>query len=281
MAISHVFERPPPGAAPDWTMPQRWEAFSAQEHETWDRLVARQSQALVGYASETFLAGLDILRLSKPGIPDFRELNQRLKQATGWEVVAVPGAIPNDAFFHHLSERRFPAANFLRSADSLDYSEEPDMFHDLFGHLPMLTDPVFAEFMVAYGQAGRRAETLGAAEFLGRLYLYTVEFGLVAEKDGLRGFGAGLLSSYSETVRALTSPDARRLRFDLPRVMRTHYLFDEFQRVYFVIDSFEHLLKVTEETEFAPLYRRLQDEPALEPGEACPGDTPFTGPLAG
>lgn len=256
-------------------MPQNWDAFTADQHETWDKLFAQQSSALVGYACKAFLQGLDILRLSKPGIPDLRELNQRLVAATGWEVVAVPGAIPNDAFFHHLSNRRFPAANFLRSADSLDYSEEPDLFHDLFGHLPMLTNPVFAEFMHAYGQAGLRAENLGAADFLGHLYLYTVEFGLVAEDGGLRGYGAGLLSSYSETLHALGSPGVRRLRFDLPRVMRTEYLFDEFQRVYFVVDSFDHLLKVTEETCFADVYRQLRDVPALKPDDSCPGDVPF------
>jgi phenylalanine-4-hydroxylase len=272
MAATHVYATPPAGAAPDWTMPQAWHRFTGDDHATWDKLVARQSGALDGLACEAFLAGMDILLLSKPGIPDFTELNPRLQAITGWRIVAVPGAIPNDAFFHHLSERRFPAANFLRSADSLDYSEEPDMFHDLFGHLPMLTDPVFADFMVAYGRAGLRAQTMDAADYLGRLYLHTVEFGLVKEKGGLRGYGAGLLSSYAETVHALTSPDVRRIAFDLARVMRTEYLFDEFQRGYFVIDSFEHLLKVTAETDFDPIYQQLRHEPPLAPGAAWAGD---------
>lgn len=275
MAITHVFDTPPPGAQSDWTMPQDWEAFTAEQHATWDRLVARQAQGLQGCASDAFLAGLDILRLSKSGIPDYRELNERLMAATGWRVVAVPGAIPNDAFFRHLSERRFPAANFLRGPDSLDYSEEPDLFHDLFGHLPMLTNPTFADFMHAYGQAGLRAESLGAAELLGNLYLYTVEFGLVAENGGLRGYGAGLLSSYSETIHALTSSSARQLRFDLRRVMRTNYLFDEFQRVYFVIDSFDHLLTTMEEANLAEIYQELQDAPRLAPDAVCPTDVAF------
>ena len=275
MAITHVYDTPPQGAAADWTMPQKWDAFTADQHKTWDELVAQQSQALVGYACDAFLSGLDFLRLSKPGIPEFGELNERLRAATGWEVVAVPGAIPNDAFFHHLSQRRFPAANFLRAADSLDYSQEPDLFHDLFGHLPMLTNPVFAEFMLAYGRAGLRAEGLGAADFLGRLYLYTVEFGLVAENGGLRGYGAGLLSSYSETRHALTSPETRRLCFDIPRIMRTEYLFDEFQRVYFVVDSFDHLLRATEETNFSDIYRQLGGVPSLKPDERCPGDSVY------
>lgn len=275
MGVTHVFDSPPPGAASDWTVPQHWENFTDGEHAAWGELVARQSRSLSAYASQAFLHGLETLHLSDRGIPDFRQLNQRLKESTGWEVVAVPGAIPNGPFFRHLAERRFPAANFLRSGEAFDYSEEPDMFHDLFGHLPMLTDPVFAEFMVAYGQAGLRAEALGAADFLGGLYLYTVEFGLVAEKGSIKAFGAGLLSSYSETVHAVTSPCARRLRFDLARVMRTKHLFDEFQKTYFVIDSFEGLLRVTAETDFASVYRILAAQPLLEPSEAAPGDVPF------
>lgn len=275
MAVTHVFDAPPPGAAADWTLPQQWDRFTDEEHGTWNRLVARQSQALPDYASQTFLDGLEALHLSDSGIPDFREINKRLEESTGWEVVAVPGAIPNEPFFRHLAEKRFPAANFLRKGDSLDYSEEPDLFHDLFAHLPTLTNPVFSEFMVAYGQAGLRAEALGAADFLGGLYLYTVEFGLVAEKGQLKAYGAGLLSSYAETVHAVTSHAARRLRFDLPRVMRTRYLFDEFQKVYFVIDSFEDLLRITEETDFAAVYRELGGKPQLEPDEASPEDRPF------
>lgn len=272
MAARHVYETPPEGAASDWTMPQNWHQFTAAEHADWDQLVARQSQALQGLACQSFLDGLHILELSKPGIPDLAELNPRLQAATGWTIVPVPGVIPNDAFFRHLAERRFPAANFLRPIESLDYSEEPDMFHDLFGHLSMLTDPVFADFMVAYGNAGLRAETLGAEDFLGRLYLHTVEFGLVVQAGRLRGFGAGLLSSYSETVHALTSPQARRLRFDLARVMRTDYPFDEFQPTYFVIDSFAHLLEAAETTDFEPIYRQLQNQPLLPPGAAYAGD---------
>lgn len=272
MAATHVYESPPNGVAADWTMSQNWDQFTDTEHATWDRLVARQGRALEGLACDSFLRGMDILRLSRPGIPELTELNARLESATGWRIVAVPGVIPNGAFFEHLAERRFPAANFLRAADSLDYSEEPDLFHDLFGHLPMLTDPVFADFMMAYGKAGLRAETLSATDFLGRLYLHTVEFGIVRERGGLRGFGAGMLSSYSETVHALTSPDARRLSFDLARVMRTNYLFDKFQPTYFIIDSFEALLRVTAETDFGPIYERLRELPLLQPDAVCDED---------
>ncbi len=275
MAAAHVFDSPPPGVADDWTMPQRWERFTPEDHRTWDRLLARQLEALPGHASRAFVEGLDVLALSSGGIPDFQALNRRLTTATGWRVVAVPGAIPNAPFFAHLAERRFPAANFLRPGTSLDYSEEPDLFHDVFGHLPMLTNPAFADFMVAYGNAGLRAEGLGAADFLGRLYLYTIEFGLVAEPDGLRAFGAGLLSSRAEMRHALGSPEARRLRFDLTSVMRREFLFDEFQKTYFVIDSFEDLLRAAEESDFAAIYRALSVHPALAPGVRAPGDVPF------
>lgn len=276
MAATHVYETPPDGVAPDWTMPQNWSQFSEVEHETWDQLVAQQSRALDTLACHSFLEGLDILRLAKRGIPDLQDLNPRLAAATGFTIVAVPGVIPNDAFFRHLAERRFPVANFLRSADSLDYSEEPDMFHDLFGHLPMLTNPAFADFMVAYGKAGLRAEGLDAIDFLGRLYLHTVEFGLVCEGGRLRAFGAGMLSSYAETVHAVTAPGVRRLRFDLSRAMRTDYQFDQFQKTYFVIESFEHLLKATEETDFAPIYAHLRNLPLLAPDDDCEGDVMFS-----
>ena len=273
MAATHVYETPPEGVAADWTMPQNWEHFTRDEHDAWDQLIERQSHAVKQTACAAFLAGMDILRLSKPGIPDLAELNPRLQAATGWQIVAVPGVIPNEPFFRHLSERRFPAANFLRASDSLDYSEEPDMFHDLFGHVPMLTDPAFADFMAAYGKAGLRAEALDAVNLLGRLYLHTVEFGLLKEKGALSAFGAGLLSSSSETTHALTAPGVRRIRFDLARVMQTDYLFDAFQRGFFVIDSFEHLLTVTAETDFAPLYDRLRNAPLLPPGAACASDS--------
>ncbi|AMK25436.1 MULTISPECIES: phenylalanine 4-monooxygenase [unclassified Sphingobium] len=272
MAATHVYETPPEGVASDWTMAQDWNRFTRDEHDAWDRLIEQQTRSVTATACEAFLSGMDILRLSKPGIPDLAELNPRLQAATGWQIVAVPGLIPNEPFFRHLSERRFPAANFLRSADSLDYSEEPDMFHDLFGHLPMLTNPVFADFMVAYGKAGLRAEALDAVDLLSRLYLHTVEFGLVMEKGALRGFGAGLLSSSSETHHALKAPGVRRIKFDLARVMQTDYLFDEFQRSYFVIDSFEHLLKVTAETDFAPIYDRLRNAPLFAPDAEVAGD---------
>lgn len=278
MAAKHVYETPPEGCASDWTMPQNWDAFTSEEHGVWDALLAKQSAELQSLASRDFLAGLDILKLSKPGIPDHRELNERLKALTGWEVVAVPGWIPNEPFFTHLANKRFPVANFLRSGKDMSYSDEPDMFHDVFGHIPMLTNPVFSDFLVAYGKAGLRAEKLGAADYLGRLWLYTVEFGLVVEDGELRAYGGGLLSSIAETVSAVTAPDVRRLRFDIPRVMRTGYHFDRFQEVYFVVDSFQQLLRQTEQTNFSVLYEQVMSQPLLEPSAAIEGDRTFVLP---
>lgn len=279
MAVTHIYEAPPEGVAPDWTMDQNWHAFTVEQHATWRTLFDQQSAALQDYACHDFLCGLDILRAAAPGVPDFSKLNHHLEAATGWEVVAVPGWIPNRPFFEHLANRRFPAANFLRPPEQIGYSEEPDMFHDIFGHVPMLINPAFSEFLVAYGQAGLRAETLGAADFLGRLWLYTTEFGLVVEQGELRAFGGGLLSSYAETVSALTSPEPRRIWLDIERVMRTKYHFDQFQRTYFVVAGFEDLLRATEETDFAGIYRKIAGEAALEPEDAFPGDRAYDGPL--
>jgi phenylalanine-4-hydroxylase len=279
MAATHIFDAPPEGVAADWTMPQNWRAFTAEQHETWRALFDRQSAALDGYACRSFLGGLDILRKLTPGVPDFAELNALLKPVSGWEVVAVPGWIPNKPFFEHLANRRFPAANFLRPPEQIAYSEEPDMFHDIFGHVPMLTDPAFSDFLVAYGQAGLRAEKLGASDFLGRLWLYTVEFGLVVEDGELRAFGGGLMSSLAETVSALTAPEPRRIWLDIERVMRTGYHFDRLQQTYFVVAGFEELLRATEETDFASIYRKIAGEPALEPGDGWPGDLAYEGHL--
>lgn len=279
MAATHIFDAPPKGVAADWTMPQNWAAFTPRQHETWRTLFDQQAVALDGYACRSFLEGLDILRRLKPGVPDFAELNALLKPASGWEVVAVPGWIPNQPFFEHLANKRFPAANFVRSPEQIAYSEEPDMFHDIFGHIPMLTDPAFSDFLVAYGEAGLRAEKLGASDFLGRLWLYTVEFGLIVEDGELRAFGGGLMSSFAETLSALTATEPQRIWLDIERVMRTRYNFDEFQQIYFVVAGFEDLLRATEETDFASVYRKIADARALEPGDVYPGDLAYEGRL--
>ena len=241
----------------DWIIPQAWEHYTTQDHATWDTLFARQSAMLPGRASEAFLRGIDVLKLSKPGIPDFAELSERLTAATGWRVVAVPGLIPDDVFFDHLANRTFVAGNFIRRPDQLDYLQEPDVFHDVFGHVPMLADPVFADYMVAYGRGGQRAGSLGALKRLARLYWYTVEFGLVEEAGGLRIYGSGIVSSHGESIFALDDASPNRIGFDLKRVMRTDYRIDDYQQTYFVIPSFDDLLRITVETDFGPVYAEL------------------------
>ncbi len=272
---THVLSTPPEGA-PDWTIPQNWDAYTAEDHATWDTLFARQSKLLPGRASNAWLRGLDVLKLSKPGIPDFEELSERLMKLTGWSVVAVPGLVPDDVFFDHMANRRFVAGNFIRRPDQLDYLQEPDVFHDVFGHVPMLADPVFADYLAAYGRGGQRALGLDALKYLGRLYWYTVEFGLIAEPEGLRIYGSGIVSSFAETRFALDDPSPNRIALDLARVMRTEYRIDDFQQNYFVIPSFDELLRLTVETDFAPLYEELKALPDIPVAQIEPGDVVLT-----
>ena len=267
---------PPEGAAADWTVPQNWAHYTPEDHAVWDTLFARQAKLLPGRASEAYLRGLDVLRLSKPGIPDFEELSERLMALTGWQVVAVPGLVPDDVFFEHMANRRFVAGNFIRRRDQLDYLQEPDVFHDVFGHVPMLADPVFADYLVAYGQGGLRANGMDALKYLARLYWYTVEFGLVAEPEGLRIYGAGIVSSFAESRFALEDASPNRIGFDLERVMRTEYRIDDFQQNYFVIPSFDALLRVTVETDFAPLYESIRGQADIAVGEIVAGDRVLT-----
>lgn len=269
---SHVYSSPPAHANADWTIDQNWAAYSDAEHNVWDTLFARQSEMLPGRASRAFLNGLDILQLSKPGIPDFAELNQILMDATGWEVVAVPGLVPDDVFFEHLANRRFVSGNFIRKPDQLDYLQEPDIFHDVFGHVPMLADQRFADYMAAYGRGGLRALKFGTLEQLARLYWYTVEFGLILEPEGLRIYGAGIVSSYGESVFALDDDSPNRIMFDLERVLRTQYRIDDYQQNYFVIPSLDELLRVTVETDFKPVYDRISDLPEIAIAEIVEGD---------
>jgi phenylalanine-4-hydroxylase len=273
---THVLDRPPEGASADWTVPQDWQHYTAEEHATWDTLFARQATLLPGRASDAYLRGLDVLKLSKPGIPDFEELSERLMKLTGWQVVAVPGLVPDDVFFDHMANRRFVAGNFIRRPDQLDYLQEPDVFHDVFGHVPMLADPTFADYLAAYGRGGLRALELGALKQLSRLYWYTVEFGLIQEPAGLRIYGSGIVSSFAESKFALDDPSPNRIGFDMKRVMRTDYRIDDFQQTYFVIDSFEDLLRQTVETDFAPLYEEILPLPSIPVDAVIEGDRVIT-----
>jgi phenylalanine-4-hydroxylase len=259
----------------DWTVPQGYADYTQAEHDVWRTLYGRQRALLPGLACDAFLSGLERLDLAD-GIPDFEKLSARLHALTGWQVVAVPGLVPDEVFFEHLANRRFPAGRFIRTPAQLDYLQEPDVFHDVFGHVPMLADPVFADYMQAYGQGGMRALGLGRLHNLARLYWYTVEFGLLRTPAGLRIYGAGIVSSAAESRYALVSPSPKRVGFSLPRVMRTPYVIDDVQGMYFVVESLQSLLEVTQDTDFAPLYASLTDAADLAIGDVGPEETLFT-----
>jgi phenylalanine-4-hydroxylase len=266
MAVVALSASSPSDARTDWTVDQGWTDYTAAEHQVWDQLYDRQARLLPGRACDAFLAGLQALDLHRGGIPEFARINEELTRLTGWSVVAVPGLVPDDVFFEHLANRRFPAGRFIRRADQLDYLQEPDIFHDVFGHVPMLTDPVFADYMQAYGEGGRRALGLGRLQNLARLYWYTVEFGLLETPAGLRIYGAGIVSSRSESLFALEDPSPNRLGFDIVRLLRTPYRIDDFQQTYFVIPSLQALLDATLQ-DFGPVYA-VVDEAADIPIEA-------------
>jgi phenylalanine-4-hydroxylase len=274
--FEHVFETPLEGAAADWTISQNWRAYTQVEHDTWDTLYARQMEILPGRACDAFLKGLQALDLNTGGIPDFALMNPKLKALTGWTVVCVPGLVPDDVFFDHLANRRFPSGQFIRKPDQLDYLQEPDIFHDVFGHVPMLTDPTFADYMQAYGRGGQRAQSLGMLKNLARLYWYTVEFGLLEDTDGLRIYGAGIVSSASESVFALEDTSPNRIAFDLERIMRTDYRIDDFQQVYFVVPSIEALNDATYE-DFGPIYERLKGKTSIAVDAVEPYDRVISG----
>ncbi len=256
----------------DWTIAQGWDRYTPTEHATWKELYARQTLLMQGRACDEFVAGMRSLPIAADHIPEFGALSEVLMKHTGWQIVAVPGLVPDDVFFEHLAQRRFPAGNFIRKPDQLDYLEEPDVFHDVFGHAPMLMNPVIADYIQAYGVGGLRANRLGSLEMLARVYWYTVEFGLVRQSDGIRIYGAGIASSRTESVFALEDSSPNRLRFDLARVMRTLYRIDDFPESYFVLDSLDDLLELAH-VDFAPYYERTASQGELEPGMVLATDT--------
>jgi len=234
--------RPPRGdysrASADYSCEQAWADYTDADHDTYRRLYARQLQQLPGLACDEFIAAVQ--QLGEPAqIPRFDAISERLIRITGWQIVGVPGLIPEEAFFALLAARKFPVTDWIRKPEEFDYVVEPDVFHDLFGHVPLLFNPVFADYMQAYGAGGLKASRLDACELLARLYWYTVEFGLIDTPAGLRAYGAGILSSGGELRHSITSSQPKRIAFDLKRLMRTRYKIDSYQASYFVIRSFD------------------------------------------
>ncbi|HSG90229.1 MAG TPA: phenylalanine 4-monooxygenase [Pseudomonadales bacterium] len=268
--------------ADDGVIDQGWDAYTAADHAIWRRLFERQSALLPGRACREYLDGLGATGAAADGIPRFEAASEILEKATGWRIVAVAGLVPDDVFFWHLANRRFPVTNWIRTPEQMDYLQEPDVFHDFFGHVPMLMNPVFADYMCAYGRGGLKALGLGALPYLARLYWYTVEFGLIRGADGLRIYGSGIVSSRTESVYCLESPKPRRIAFDLLRVMQTTYRIDDLQAVYFVIDDFAQLFDATR-PDFTPYYAALRQrtdhgpETLLDGDVVIPPDAPATG----
>lgn len=257
-------------ARADYTIEQPYEQYTPEDQARWRFLYDRQEALLPGYACDAFLKGLKALK-ARDAIPRLEDANEILVAATGWTLVAVPGLIPDDVFFDHLANQRFPVSWWMRRPEEVDYLVEPDIFHDFFGHVPLLSDPVFADYMRQYGEAGPKAMKYGGQKMLARLYWYIVEFGLINTPDGLRAFGAGMLSSKDETLYSVESPKPHRVAFDLERILQTDYMVDDFQKTYFVIDSFEQLFKETAQ-DFTPLYKRLSGKPGIDPAALVFGD---------
>ena len=252
---------------------QPWDTYTDTDHQVWAQLFERQKAVLPGRASDEFLSALAAMEMTPDRIPKFDDLNPILRAATGWELVGVEGLLPELTFFDHLANRRFPVTWWIRKPDQMDYLSEPDLFHDLFGHVPLLMNPVFADYMEAYGRGGVKAHGIGedALVNLTRLYWYTVEFGLIRQKDGLRIYGSGIVSSKGESIHCLESDAPNRIGFDLERIMRTRYRIDTYQKTYFVVDSFEQLMDATG-PDFAPIYERLARLESVPAGDVLDGD---------
>ncbi len=262
-------------AGADYVIEQQWSSYTPAQHQLWGKLLDRQLLLVRRYGAPQVLAGLNALHLERK-IPRFDAISEILKSVTDWQIVAVPGLIPEAQFFAHLAERRFPVTVWLRGPEEVDYLSEPDAFHDFFGHVPLLCDPVFADFVQAYGAAGRKASAQGALKMLARLYWYCVEFGLIKADGELKAYGAGILSSAGEIRFSVESPVPHRIEFDLERVMRTDYLIDAYQKTYFVIDSFEQLFHDSYSRDFAPIYSAYRDLPHLIPDALLPSDVVVT-----
>ena len=257
--------------AADYTVQQPLHLYTEQDHQTWRTLYARQAKLLNGRACDEYLRGLQQLRMSHERVPDFNELNDILRAHTGWQIVAVNGLVPDEVFFDHLANRRFPCTWWMRRPEQMDYLQEPDCFHDVFGHVPLLINPVFADYMQAYGEGGLKAERLQVLPMLARLYWYTVEFGLIQTADGLRIYGAGIVSSKAESLYSLDSDAPHRVGFDLRRILRTEYKIDDVQKTYFVIRDFAQLFDQTR-ADFTLIYDELKALPSFSADQIQVGD---------
>jgi phenylalanine-4-hydroxylase len=264
------FEERPAGMRADYTSDNP-NPYTAEDHAIWRILFERQGKLLVNRACDEYMDSLLTLGVTADGIPDFRRMSEILTKASGWRIVTVNGLIPAEVFLEHLANRRFPVTYWIRTREQIDYLAEPDIFHDLFGHVPMLMNPVFADYMQEFGRGGVKAHGLDADTYITRLYWYTVEFGLINTRKGLRIYGSGIVSSKTESIYCLEDARPHRIAFDLKRIMRTDYRYDKLQETYFVIDSFEQLFDATR-PDFAPVYEEVKKQGDIEPYQVLSED---------
>lgn len=266
----------PPDMRPDYTFDFDPAQYTDEDHAMWKRLCTRQKPLLEGRACDEYMSSIKKLGIfGADGIPDWREVSDSLEKSSNWRLVTVPGFIPGDLFLEHLSKRQFPVTWWIRPPEKIDYLQEPDIFHDLFGHVPMLAHPVFADYMQQFGLGCVKAKTQGAEGFIARLYWFTVEFGLIRQHGNLRIYGSGIVSSKTESVYCLESKLPNRFKLDILRAMRTDYRIDDVQKDYFVIDSFEELFEQTK-PDFTDYYAKLKTLPLIPAKTILPTDEVIT-----
>ncbi len=245
---------------------QVWEDFTEIDHTTWKLLFERQAEILQNRACDEIIQGMETLNICNDKIPKMEELNAILKKETDFSIVAVKGFIPEYLFFKFLSERKFPSTCFIRKYHQLDYLEEPDIFHDVFGHVPLLVNPIFADFMEEFGRKGLQSIESGLLSYAAALYWFTVEFGLISTKEGIRIYGAGITSSKGESIYCLESDIPARIKYNTLRVMKTNYHIDSFQKSYFVIESYDELFKAIRTLDWQEVRETLESFPQIDQG---------------
>ncbi len=256
----------------DMTVDFKWESFTSDNHDMWRFLFKRIMPELKTRACKEYLDGIEALDFAgENGIPNYDRISEKLMKRTGWRLVTVPGLLPPEVFFAHLAKRQFPVTTFIRKPEEIDYLQEPDIFHDMFGHVPMIAHPVFADYFHKFGTGGLKALKHGYLPYLETLYWFTIEFGLINTPEGRRIYGSGITSSMGESKFSL-SPQATHIAFDLKRIMRQQYRIDVFQAQYFVIDSFEQLLDSTA-PDFIPYYEEVSAQSKVAVGDTLPSDT--------
>lgn len=258
----------------DWTIDQGWERYTEQEHATWRTLYQRMTKLMKGRACALFERGIKELPMDSEQIPNFVELSKRLYKHSGWTVVAVPGLVPDNVFFEHLANRRFPSGCYIRRPHEMDYQEYPDVFHDIFGHIPLLMYPLMGDFIQNCGKAAVKAHQLNQTDLIeriARLYWYIVEVGLVQEENGIRSFGAAIASSEKEILFALEDRSPNLVKFDASRVMRSEFWIYDLQQTYFVLDDMDDLIKIAQ-LNLDELAAQLSGTPDIELGELIDAD---------